>query len=285
MPAASDSIAHYRPFTRADLPAAHALSVRLKWPHREADWAMVARVSDGFVAERDGQLVGVAFTTPQGAYSSIGLVIVSDRHQGQGIGRRLMQLCLEASAPRTAILNATTAGAPLYQRMGFVDYARIQQHQGVPELPEPLPLDHGARLRVLGPADHAGLIALANAASGLDRRRVLEDLLSDAEQALGLEVDGHMQGMALLRRFGRGYLIGPVVAQDTGQAQQLIGHLLARIPGEFVRFDILADCGLADWLEGLGLACVDRAPRMVLGTPPPASASVRQFALVTQAIG
>jgi predicted N-acetyltransferase YhbS len=285
MPAVSDSTVQYRPFTTADLPAAHALSVQLKWPHREADWAMVARVSDGFVAERDGQLVGVAFTTPQGDYSSIGLVIVSDQHQGQGIGRRLMQLCLEASAPRRAILNATVAGAPLYQRMGFIDYARIQQHQGVPRLPEPSPLKHGARLRVLDAADHAALIGLANAASGLDRGRVLDDLLNEAEQALGIEVNGQLQGMALLRRFGRGHLIGPVVARDTAQAQQLIGHLLARIPGEFVRFDILADCGLADWLEGLGLACVDRAPRMVLGTPPSASATVRQFALVTQAIG
>ena len=96
---------------------------------------------------------------------------------------------------------------------------------------------------------------------------------------------GQLQGVALLRRFGRGHLIGPVVAQDNEQARQLIGHLLARIPGEFVRFDILADCGLADWLESLGLACVDRAPRMVLGAPPLASATVQQFALVTQAIG
>ena len=37
----------YRPMTEADLPAAHALSVQLKWPHRLEDWAMLQRVSDG----------------------------------------------------------------------------------------------------------------------------------------------------------------------------------------------------------------------------------------------
>ncbi|OUM08446.1 GNAT family N-acetyltransferase [Pseudomonas syringae] len=285
MPTTSDTRYQYRPVTAADIPAAHALSVHLKWPHREEDWAMVQRTSEGFVAECDGQLVGVAFTCHQGDWSSIGLVIVSDEHQGKGMGRRLMNLCLEATAPRTPILNATELGAPLYQSLGFVEYARIQQHQGIPHLPERATLSAGLQIRTLAPADHPALIRLANAGSGLDRRVVLTDLLRDAEQSAGIEHDGELQGIALLRRFGRGHIIGPVVAQNVEQAQQLIAHLLRQIPGQFVRFDILADCGLASWLESLGLPCVDRAPRMVLGTPPPISPDVQQFTLVTQAIG
>ncbi|KWS71481.1 MULTISPECIES: GNAT family N-acetyltransferase [Pseudomonas syringae group] len=285
MPTTSDTHYHYRPVTAADIPAAHALSVHLKWPHREEDWAMVQRTSDGFVAETDGQLVGVAFTCHQGEWSSIGLVIVSDEHQGKGIGRRLMNLCLDATAPRTPILNATELGAPLYRSMGFVDFARIQQHQGIAQVPDAERLGDGLPVRTLGPADHAELIRLANVGSGLDRSVVLTDLLRDAEQAVGIEHDGQLQGIALLRRFGRGHIIGPVVTQDVGQAQRLITHLLRLIPERFVRFDIVADCGLAPWLEILGLACVDRAPRMVLGTPPPKSPDVQQFALVTQALG
>ncbi|MDU8501119.1 GNAT family N-acetyltransferase [Pseudomonas syringae] len=286
MPATPDTPYRYRPVTEADIPAAHALSVHLKWPHREEDWAMVQRTSEGFVAERDGQLVGVAFTCHQGDWSSIGLVIVSDEHQGKGIGRRLMHLCLDATAPRTPILNATELGAPLYQSLGFVDFARIQQHQGIADLSGLLAPKDDMPIRTLGPADHAELIRLANAGSGLDRTAVLTDLLSrDAERAVGIEYAGQLQGIALLRSFGRGHIIGPVVARDVDQAQRLIEHLLQRIPGMFVRFDILADCGLASWLESLGLPCVDRAPRMVLGTPPPSSKNVQQFALVTQAIG
>ncbi|KPW30635.1 GNAT family acetyltransferase [Pseudomonas coronafaciens pv. atropurpurea] len=285
MPATSESPYQYRPVTAADIPAAHALSVHLKWPHREEDWAMVQRTSQGFVAVCEGQLVGVAFTCHQGDWSSIGLVIVSDEHQGKGIGRRLMNLCLEATAPRTPILNATELGAPLYQSLGFVDFARIQQHQGIPDLSRQHTLGDGDQLRKLGSADHPELIRLANAGSGLDRTVVLTDLLRDADQTVGIEHDGQLQGIALLRRFGRGHIIGPVVAQTFEQAQQLISHLLRQIPDLFVRFDILADCGLAPWLESLGLPCVDRAPRMVLGTPPLISSEVQQFALVTQAIG
>ena len=274
----------YRMATAADMPAAHALSVQLKWPHREADWAMVQRTSEGFVAEHDGQLVGVAFACHQGAYSSIGLVIVSDQHQSKGIGRQLMNLCLDAAAPRTPILNATESGAPLYVSMGFVEYARIQQHQGVPQLP-PIFATAGAVGREVTQDEYPQVIELANAGSGLDRTAVLNDLLPMAECVVGIEVDGQLKGCALLRRFGRGHLIGPVVAQDLAQAKQMITHLLGLIPGAFVRFDILAECGLVDWLEGLGLPCVDRAPRMVLGEPPESRDGIVQFAMVTQAIG
>lgn len=275
----------YRMATAADMPAAHTLSVHLKWPHREADWAMVQRTSEGFVADHDGQLVGVAFACHQGAYSSIGLVIVSDQHQSKGIGRQLMNLCLDAAAPRTPILNATESGAPLYVSMGFVEYARIQQHQGVPQTP-PVPAAMGAGLcREVTEAEYPQVIELANAGSGLDRTSVLNDLLPMAECVVGVEVHGQLKGCALLRRFGRGYLIGPMVAQNLEQAQQMITHLLDLIPGAFVRFDILADCGLVEWLESLGLPCVDRAPRMVQGEPPRSRDGIVQFAMVTQAIG
>lgn len=275
----------YRPATAEDLPAAHALSQRLRWPHREADWAMVQRTADGFVAERESQRVGIAFACHQGDFSSIGLVIVSDEHQGKGIGRRLMQLCLDATAPRTPILNATEAGAPLYASLGFVTFDHIQQHQGCLANAPTAPVLSELRCRRLAPADYPQAIALANAASGLQRRRVLDDLLPEALQVMGLEREGELQGLALLRRFGRGLVIGPVVAPDAEAAKALIALLLEATQGEFVRIDILADCGLADWLVAAGLACVDRAPRMARGTPPRPSENVRSFALVTQALG
>lgn len=108
----------YRAMTVGDLPAAHALSLELKWPHRLEDWAMLQRVSDGVVALDGERLIGTAFACPQGDYATIGLVIVSADYQGQGIGRRLMEKALAACQWRTPILNATLAGAPLYASQG-----------------------------------------------------------------------------------------------------------------------------------------------------------------------
>jgi len=275
----------FRPMTGADLESAHALSVQLKWPHRLEDWAMLQRVSQGFVAQDDDRLIGTAFTCAQGDYATIGLVIVSDEYQGQGIGRRLMELALEACGSKIPMLNATLAGAPLYASQGFVDFGHIQQHQGhvlVPAVPA-LPTDE--RCRELTNADQRQQIELANAGSGLDRRAVLNDLFDSTEHAVGIERDGQLRAFALLRSFGRGRYIGPVVAENPQQAKHLIAVLLARTPGAFLRMDIPSDCGLGPWLEEAGLKQVDTVAQMARGTPPHASGGFHQFALVTQAIG
>lgn len=130
MSASHPSAYVYRPMTAADIPAAHALSVQLKWPHRLDDWAMLQRVSAGFVVLDGERLIGTAFACPQGDFATIGLVIVSDDYQGKGIGRQLMEQALDACQARTPMLNATLAGAPLYASQGFVEFGRIQQHQG-----------------------------------------------------------------------------------------------------------------------------------------------------------
>ncbi|ROM70679.1 GNAT family N-acetyltransferase [Pseudomonas brassicacearum] len=275
----------YRSMTAADVPAAHALSVQLKWPHRLEDWAMLQRVAQGFVVEDQGRLIGTAFTCPQGSHATIGLVIVDDEYQGQGIGRRLMEQAIEACGSRTAILNATLAGAPLYASQGFVDFGHVQQHQGQALVPAPQALAADERCRSLTAADHAELIQLANAGTGLDRTAVLNDLFNVVEHSIGLERDGHLCAFALLRPFGRGRCIGPVVAETPEQARHLIAVLLAKVPDAFVRIDIPSNSGLASWLEEAGLKHVDTVAQMARGTPPEATGAVRQFALVTQAIG
>ncbi|EUB74175.1 GCN5-related N-acetyltransferase [Pseudomonas sp. GM41(2012)] len=275
----------YRPMTSADVASAHALSVQLKWPHRLEEWAMLQRIAKGFVVEDEGRLIGTAFTCPQGHYATIGLVIVSDEYQGQGIGRKLMELALEACGSRTAILNATLAGAPLYASQGFIDFGHIQQHQGHALAPVPNDLAADEHCRALTEADRNDQIELANAGSGLNRHAVLNDLFDIVEHSVGIERDGQLRAFAMLRPFGRGRCIGPVIAENPEQAKHLIAVFLAQVPNAFVRMDIPSDSGLASWLEDAGLKHVDTVAQMARGTPPQAIGAVRQFALVTQAIG
>lgn len=285
MPAPQNHPYTYRPMTAADVPAAHALSVQLKWPHRLEDWAMLQRVAEGFVVEDAGQLIGTAFACPQGAYATIGLVIVSDDYQGKGIGRKLMEQALQACGAATAVLNATLAGVPLYASQGFVEFGRIDQHQGqVEPLPHPA-LAAGERLRDAAADEWPRLLELAKAGSGLDRTRVFDDLHDAIERTLILERGGQPCAFAMLRTFGRGRVIGPIVAQTAEQARSLIAELLAELPGAFVRLDIQADSGLGEWLTAAGLQQVDSVAQMARGTPPEPTGGVQQFALVTQAIG
>lgn len=269
-----------RPFTDADVPAAQALTATFGWPHRAADWAFMARLGTGVVAELDGALVGTAIAWP---FGTIGLIGVAPTAQRRGLGRRLTVAALDMVGDRPVVLHATAAGMPLYETLGFVADGTVRQHQGAAFGAGLVPLAPGRRLRPIGRSDAAPLTALDRQATGLDRTVLMQALLETAGGVV-LDDDGVAIGFALLRRFGRGHVIGPVVAPDPASAQALVAHLLGQHAGEFIRVDVPEAVGLSDWLLGLGLADAGPAIRMVRGTLEPGGA-VSTYALASQAFG
>ena len=276
-----------RAMTADDLPGAHALSDDLRWPHRPADWEQAFAHARGLVAERDGEIVGTALWWPWGdRHATIGLVIVRPACQGQRIGQRLMSALLDEVKDRVVLLHATAEGRGLYERLGFARIGELRQHQGI-AAPAPLiALGPLWRLRPAGASDAAKLKQLDAQARGMPRDALIDELLRTAEACVVLDHDAQPRGFAMLRRFGRGHAIGPVVAPDAEGAKALIAHLVGLNAGHFTRIDIDVDSGLAEWLEGLGLPRVDAPTTMLRGTPTEAAAEApRLFAIVTQAIG
>ncbi|SAL64352.1 N-acetyltransferase GCN5 [Caballeronia cordobensis] len=290
MSAAETSTLLYRPFTADDIPAAHALSVEVKWPHRADDWRFVVDAGAGFVAQDGERIVGTAlFWTFGDNGGSLGMVIVAPDCQGKGIGRTLMELLLDALGERITVLHATPAGEPLYAKLGFTRIGAAHQHQSAAFAAPHIDLQAGERIRTIEPRDTDTLVALASRASGFDRGVLLPSLINVA-QGVVLERDGETLGFALMREFGRGHAIGPVVSvtgdgQHVRRAQALIAHWLARNEGKFTRIDTPDGSGLQDWLEGAGLARVDTVIRMARNGTPPHDASVAQFAIINQALG
>lgn len=285
-PAADDGVS-LRTMTASDLVAAHALSSELRWPHRAADWEQAFRHAEGLVAQRDGQTIATALRWRWGErHATIGLVIVAPANQGRRIGHRLMSALLDGLQDHTVLLHATPEGRGLYERLGFVRSGEVRQHQGI-ALPAPLvALHEGRRLRPAGVNDLPALKALDAAARGMPREALIEALFADAEASVVLDEQGQARGFAMLRRFGRGHAIGPVVAPDADGAKALIAHLSGLNAGRFTRIDIDFERGLAEWIESLGLLRVDapttmqRGPALVL---PPGAPTLH--AIVTQAIG
>jgi predicted N-acetyltransferase YhbS len=237
--------ARLRPMTEADLPAAHALSREARWPHRIEDWEIMLRCGQGLVAEQDGQIVGTVMGFPHGdEVATLGMVIVSSNQRGAGLGRRLMDAMIEALAPRAIQLNATQDGMALYKSQGFVPIGSIHQHQGA-AFSTPLPkLRRNERVRPLGASDAARITELDHAASGLRRDRLFQEMVKQANGVM-LDRDGVAVGFALFRRFGLGYVIGPLVAPDREGARTLIGHWVGANPGMFIRLDIPGESGAA----------------------------------------
>jgi GNAT superfamily N-acetyltransferase len=268
-----------------DLAAAHALSTTFNWPHRLEDWAFMCGLGRGVVAERDGQVVGTALSWLYGTdRAALGMVGVARSMQGQGLGRRLTETVLDRLGERAVALYATEAGLPLYRALGFSPTGRARQHQGAAFRDGLMPLPQGDRLRPIGHSDPAILAALDLQATGMQRQAVLAALLDVATWVV-LDRGGEAVGFALLRRFGHGHAIGPVVAPDAAGAKALIGHFLGSRPGQFIRLDVPEESGLSPWLEGLGLADAGPAIRMVRGRDACGAGRVSSFALISQAFG
>ncbi len=265
-------------FTEADLDGAHGLTQALRWPHRREDWETMLTLGHGFVARDEAGLAGTALWFPCGeGHATLGMVIVAGDRQGRGIGKALMAAVLEEIGDRAILLNATTEGAPLYRALGFIGDGEVVQYQGAF-----IPIAATAPgLRDATPADWPSIAALDAAAFGA--RRAAMDAVLAAGRAVVIARDGGIAGFAVCRPFGRGVVIGPIVAETEADAVAMVGALGE--PGAFVRIDVVGEATtLVDYLARAGLSGVDRVTPMRRGDWT-ARALVRRFSLISQALG
>lgn len=267
-----------------DIPRLHELSVAISWPHRAADWEMLLRLGQGWAVRDDiGRIVGSAMWFPYGdRLASIGMVITSPRLQEHGTGNWLMRRLLQDTQGRARMLNATKAAIRLYVSLGFKPLATVNQQNGilgpVPAFP--------ATARAMRPEDRTQIMALDQAALGAPRTRALEAVLEAAEAGTVIERDGQLVGFALIRRFGRGRVIGPLVALDDDDAMALCGPLLAPHQGKFLRLDTREPEGaFRRFLTQSGIVEYDTVQRMALETLPEPQGPARTYALISQAFG
>src|SRR5688572_10925074 len=99
-----------------------------------------------------------------------------------------------------------------------------------------------------------------------------------------LECQGRIEGWAAFHRFGRGYVIGPVVATNQEFARSLIATLICEHGSQFLRIDILASSQLSGWLAA-GLPAVSEVVTMARGPLPVRGRGASVYALANQALG
>jgi GNAT superfamily N-acetyltransferase len=265
------------------LPQALELSRALKWPYRLEDWEFALNLGRGFAVAIDGQLAGTALWWPYGdRHASAGMIIVSGQHQQMGIGGALMEALLADAAGRTIILNSTNEGLSLYSRLGFVAHGHVSQHQAI--LARSPAAEGTDVVRTFVPGERPAIYDLDHAASGMDRRPLLDALFAIADVKV-IDRGGRILGYGCARFWGRGTVIGPVVAAGIDDARALIAALAAAHVGQFVRIDVPETVGLSPWLESTGLLRVGQVVAMALGAIPALGAGPRLFALSNQSLG
>ena len=272
-----------RPMVMDDIPALHALSIGVQWPHRPEDWEMLIRLGHGVVAEDAiGRVVGSAMWWPMGPdFARIGMVITTPRLQEQGAARWLMQQIAGSLGNRDRALTATREAFRLYVSLGFRPGATVFQLNGnVAKAPAVVP---GAR--PITAADTASVRALDAAALGAKRREVLDALLTVSKGTV-VEREGQVVGYALCRRFGRGHVVGPVVAACDEDALALVAPHVAAHAGQFLRLDTReADGSFRAYLEVSGLSVFDTGTSMSLGRERLQKRPARIYGLASQSLG
>ncbi|MFU8864537.1 MAG: GNAT family N-acetyltransferase [Rhodobacterales bacterium] len=261
-------------FRTAHLPGALRLSQQAGWPHRMDDWGLNAAVSQGVAAVAGDRVVGTALCTVFGPVALLNMIIVDKAMRGQGLGRRLMEVAMAHAGPREMRLVATAEGIPLYEKLAFAACGMIRQHQGLAQSAAPaLPVTSG------GMEDIASLAVMDRNATGLERETVLR-LVARQGKVLLAE-----RGFALLRDFGSGRVVGPVVARDAETAKALIAEAARRTAGSFLRIDLPRAHGLDDFVTALGLAHVGGGTVMARNAVPAPQGDYTAFALASQALG
>lgn len=256
-----------RDIDEVEVDLLHALSISVRWPHRPKDWDTLRRAGRGIVAvDGIGRVFGSAMWFPQGDdFATIGVVITTPRTQAQGGGRWLMDQVLEQCGDRNLTLNATHAAYPLYVSLGFTSEAIVYMHQGEVPLALPAMPAMEGELQAL-PSDRlTAIMALDKRAFGIDRERLLALLAANASIQT-LSRGGEIVGYSMCREFGRGYVIGPMVALSDRDAVHLTAVHLANLPGRFVRVDTREKDGMfAAFLDQCGLGIAETVTTMSKG--------------------
>ncbi len=249
-----------------DVSLLHALSIGVGWPHRPKDWDFLRRAGQGIVAvDGIGRVFGSAMWFPHGDdFATIGLVITSPRTQAQGNGRWLMEQVFEQCGDRNLILNSTDAAYGLYISLGFKKEAIVFLYIGeVEPTLSPLPNLNGQLSNLSSGMLHE-IEALDTQAYGTNRQRMLA-LLSEGASACALRRDGEIVGYSMCREFGRGHVVGPIVASNDQDAIHLLAVHLKDLAGQFVRVDTREKGFFAEYLQQIGLAVSETVTTMSKG--------------------
>ncbi len=258
-----------RDIVEVDVGQLHALSLSVGWPHRPKDWDLLLKVGKGLAAvDGIGRVFGSAMWFPHGDdFATLGMVITTPRTQAQGNGRWLMEQVFDRCGSRNLSLNSTRAAYKLYLSLDFVKEATVSQWQG--EVADMLPVRPAAEgeLIELDPADLDAIAALDAVAFGTDRSDLLR-LICRQATLYGIQRNGALVGYSCCREFGRGHVIGPVVAMNDHDAVCLTAVHLESLKGRFARVDTREKGGVfASFLMESGLRLFGTVTTMSRGRP------------------
>ena len=271
----------------SDLPAVMRLKELSQWNQTENDWQRLLRLEPNgcFCATIDDEVVGTTTTTTYGHdLAWIGMVLVDPQRRKLGIGTKLMQVAMDylsQAGVATIKLDATQAGRPVYEKLGFIEESVIERWEGIagPGGLALLPLDSAVREEAL---------VLDRDAFGLDRSKLIEMLVDDCHVTPLVDRDGEgrLTGYGLARPGTAAVYVGPVIAKSREASMTLLDGLLSQVPDQRAYIDLNTAFG-GGWeiLTARGFTKQRDLIRMSYGKESKAGSSPTVFAIAGPEVG
>jgi predicted N-acetyltransferase YhbS len=264
-----------------DLASVDELRRLAGWNQTLEDWRWLLSLEpEGcFVAAQDAKVIGTVTTISyEKALGWIGMMLVHPDYQRQGIATRLMRRALDylsGCGIRCIKLDATPAGRPLYEKLGFTPECTLTRYQGTAA--RKTANDEG---RELAEDDWPTIDRIDTAAFGVARTRLLRSLVQRKRSALVWPREAAVQSWGILRPGATADYLGPVVGAGT------ILRLLQAAGNRSVLWDIPDVNEAAKALATqLGFAPLRALTRMRLGPSEVVSDLRSQFAIADPSVG
>jgi len=173
-----------------------------------------------FVARMDDEIVGFGAAMDFGPFAYVGKMGVDPRFQRRGVGGNILEAILGWLKNRkcpTALLDASTYGAPLYEKFGFIesDLTAVMQQQNTMKNPKM----KGNRVKT-GLVEFPKLLSFDKPLFGADRLQLLRSYFDDDPMRFLISYDKLDQVDGFLVAQSR--VIGPWVAKTAEVAEGLM---------------------------------------------------------------
>lgn len=266
-----------------DLELGLRLTKQAGWNQTESDWLRFMNMEPAgcFVAELDGASVGTTATCILGRAAWIAMVLVDVDARGRGVGTALLKHALnylEERKVKTVRLDATPAGQPIYEKLGFIPEYKLARFEGIA-----LPDKRKPVVTKPTPELFESIIEFDNRMTGTDRAKMLSRLFEEFPENIRIIRHRNLiEGYITARPGANAVQIGPCIAASerhprikygAGSAEgnagpALLCDALKRWAGKKVFVDIPLDNPEAVKIaESSGLRIQRHFTRMYRGEP------------------
>lgn len=218
-----------RTMCREDLETAMELKNAEGWNQTLSDWELFMENSPEscLVATYQGKVIGtVTGINYENKVAWIGMMLVNQAYRRQGISKKLMAAVIQTLNAASSIkLDATPAGYPVYEKLGFRQEYKLIRMTCDSFTPSTIDQEISSNVIPLTTENLFEISPIDEEAFGSDRRLVLTHAQSQ-QPHLGCmyKEDGNVKGFVLARSGTRYLHIGPLVASDSQVARTLLSY-------------------------------------------------------------